>query len=62
VFLTLRGFALSQQLLGTMGYDAVDAKRSRVEEQRRLLARIVAAYLDDAAGPPKRRPVSRRSR
>jgi AcrR family transcriptional regulator len=62
VFLTLRGFALSQQLLGTMGYDAVDAKRSRMEEQRRLLARIVGAYLDDAAGPPKRRPVSRRSR
>jgi AcrR family transcriptional regulator len=62
VFLVLRGFALSQQLLGTMGYDAVGAKNTRVEEQRRLLAHIIGSYVDDAAGRPKRGQVSRRSR
>jgi AcrR family transcriptional regulator len=61
VFLALRGFALSQQLLGTMGYDGVDAKKTRVEEQRRLLAHIIGSYLDEAGGGPKRQ-VSRRSR
>ena len=62
VFLALRGFALSQQLRGTMGYDAVGAKKTRVGEQRRLLSHMIGSYLDEAAGWPKRRHVSRHSR
>jgi AcrR family transcriptional regulator len=61
VFLALRGFALSQQLGGTMGYDAVEPKPSRVQEQRRLLAEIIGTHLDGDGGGRKRGAGSRRS-
>ena len=48
VFLTLRGFALSGQLLDTMGYDMVPPQSDRVARLRRLLAHILAPYVEQA--------------
>jgi AcrR family transcriptional regulator len=49
VFLVLRGFGLSQQLLETMSYDAPAPKRDRVARQRRLLTDLLAPYIERAA-------------
>jgi AcrR family transcriptional regulator len=46
VFLTLRGFGLSQQLLDTMSYDAPAPKRDRVARQRRLLADLLTPLVE----------------
>jgi AcrR family transcriptional regulator len=54
VFLTLRGFALSQQLVETMGYDTVEEKVSRVEEQRHLLSQMLGVYVESRARGSKR--------
>jgi hypothetical protein len=46
IFLAVRGFGLSQQLLETMSYDSVIPKQDRVARQRRLLAGILATYIE----------------
>ena len=45
IFLLIRGFAFSQQLLDSMAYDTVAPKRDRLSAQRRLLAEILAPYV-----------------
>jgi hypothetical protein len=50
VFLILRGFGLSQQLLDTMSYDAPVPRHDRVARQRRLLTDLLSPYLESAAG------------
>ena len=45
VFLTLRGFVVSQQLLDAMAYDMVAPEQDRVARQRRLLAAALAPAL-----------------
>jgi hypothetical protein len=47
LFLLLRGFALSQQLVDTMAYDAVPSATDRVARQRRLAAQMLAAFIDE---------------
>lgn len=49
IFLLIRGFGLSQQLLDSMAYDTVAPKRDRIARHRQLLAEILAPYLDLAA-------------
>jgi AcrR family transcriptional regulator len=49
VFLILRGFGLSQQLMGTMSYDTLAPKRDRIARQRRLLADILTPYFERTA-------------
>lgn len=49
VFMVLRGFGLNQQLLETMSYDALVPKQDRVKRQRRLLAQILAPFIEDSA-------------
>ena len=49
VFLVLRGFGLSQQLLETMSYDAPAPKQDRVARQRRLLAELLAPFIASLA-------------
>lgn len=49
VFLALRGFGLSQQLLDTMSYDAPAPKRDRVARQRRLLAGLLVPFIEGAS-------------
>lgn len=46
VFMVLRGFGLNQQLLETMSYDALVPKQDRVKRQRRLLAQLLAPYIE----------------
>jgi AcrR family transcriptional regulator len=48
LFLAVRGFLLSQQLLDTMAYDSVAPQRDRVARQRRLLAAALAPYVEMA--------------
>ena len=47
VFLVLRGFAISQQLQGTMAYDVSAPKADRAARQRRILAGILTPYLEE---------------
>jgi AcrR family transcriptional regulator len=49
IFLVIRGFAFSQQLLDSMAYDTVAPKRDRGSRHRRLLAQILAPYIEMAA-------------
>ena len=49
IFLVIRGFGLSQQLLDSMAYDTVAPKRDRGARHRRLLAEILAPYIERAA-------------
>jgi AcrR family transcriptional regulator len=49
IFLLIRGFAFSQQLLDSMAYDTVAPKRDRGPRHRRLLAQILAPYIEMAA-------------
>lgn len=50
VFVVLRGFGISQQLLEHMAYDAPAPKQDRAGRQRRLLAEILSSYLESASG------------
>jgi AcrR family transcriptional regulator len=50
IFLTLRGFVLSQQLLDTLSYDTVAPETDRIARQRSLLSQILAPYVESAAG------------
>ena len=45
IFLMLRGFGFSQQLLESMAYDTIAPKRDRAARQRRLLAEVLAPYV-----------------
>lgn len=49
IFLVIRGFAFSQQLLDSMAYDTVAPKQDRAPRRRRLLAQILAPYVEIAA-------------
>ncbi len=49
VFLIIRGFGLSQQLLDSMAYDSVAPKRDRGARHRQLLAEVLAPYVAQAA-------------
>lgn len=46
LFLVLRGFALSQQLLDTMAYESFPTQSERAVRQRQLLAEMLAPYLE----------------
>jgi AcrR family transcriptional regulator len=46
LFLVLRGFALSQQLLDTMAYESLPTQSERAARQRQLLAEMLAPYLE----------------
>ncbi len=48
LWLTLRGFLMSQLLLDTLAYDHVVPETDRVARQRRLLAQMLAPYLERA--------------
>ncbi len=48
VFLVVRGFGISQQLQDAMAYDSVAPAGDRVARQRRLLARMLAPFLERA--------------
>ncbi|HXZ61181.1 MAG TPA: helix-turn-helix domain-containing protein [Acidimicrobiales bacterium] len=49
VWLALRGFLVSQQLLHTLAYDSVVPESDRVARQRRLLIEMLAPYLEQVA-------------
>jgi AcrR family transcriptional regulator len=49
IFLIVRGFGLSQQLLDSMAYDSVAPKRDRAARHRQLLAEVLAPYFEQAA-------------
>ena len=49
IFLIIRGFGLSQQLLDSMAYDSVAPKRDRATRHRQLLAEVLAPYVAQAA-------------
>jgi AcrR family transcriptional regulator len=49
IFLVIRGFAFSQQLLDMMAYDTLAPKRDRGQRHRRLLADMLAPYVEMAA-------------
>jgi len=51
VWLAVRGFLVSQQLLDTLAYDHLVPESDRVARQRRLLAQMLAPYLEQAAHP-----------
>jgi AcrR family transcriptional regulator len=46
LFLALRGFVLSQQLLDTMAYESIPPNRGHTDRQRRLLSEMLAPYLE----------------
>jgi AcrR family transcriptional regulator len=47
LFLVLRGFALSQQLLDTMAYESIPHQSEHAVRQRQLLAEMLAPYLEN---------------
>jgi AcrR family transcriptional regulator len=49
IFVVIRGFAFSQQLLDSMAYDTLAPKRDRAQRHRRLLAEMLAPYVEMAA-------------
>ncbi len=49
IFVVIRGFAFSQQLLDSMAYDTLAPKRDRGRRHRRLLAEMLAPYVEMAA-------------
>jgi AcrR family transcriptional regulator len=49
IFVVIRGFAFSQQLLDSMAYDTLAPKRDRGQRHRRLLAEMLAPYVEMAA-------------
>ena len=48
-FLALRGFVVSQQLIDTMAYESFPPEADRTERERRLLSRVLAPYIEQAA-------------
>lgn len=48
IFVVIRGFAFSQQLLDSMAYDTLAPKRNRAQRHRRLLAEMLAPYVEMA--------------
>ncbi len=46
VWLALRGFLVSQQLVDTLAYDTVAPESDRVARQRRLFAQLLAPYVE----------------
>lgn len=46
LFLVLRGFALSQQLLDTMAYESIPTQSEHATRQRQLLVEMLAPYLE----------------
>jgi AcrR family transcriptional regulator len=46
IFLVIRGFGFSQQLLDAMAYDTVAPKQDRAARHRRLLAEILTPYVE----------------
>jgi AcrR family transcriptional regulator len=48
LFLAVRGFLFSQQLLDTMAYDTVAPQSDRVARQRRLLGELLSPYVEAA--------------
>jgi hypothetical protein len=48
LFLAVRGFLFSQQLLDTMAYDTVAPQSDRVARQRRLLGELFSPYVEAA--------------
>jgi AcrR family transcriptional regulator len=48
IFLIMRGFGLSEQLLDTLAYDSIAPKQDRIARQRRLLASILSPYFANA--------------
>jgi AcrR family transcriptional regulator len=56
LFLVVRGFLVSQQLLETIAHDATVPEADRVARQRRLLSRMLAPYVEGVLDQqPKRR-------
>ena len=51
IFVAIRGFGFSQQLLDSMAYDSVTPKTDRTARQRRVLAESLAPYIEAAATP-----------
>ena len=49
IFLVIRGFAFSQQLLDSMAYDTVAPKQDRGQRHRRLLTEILTPYVEIAS-------------
>ena len=49
IFVVIRGFAFSQQLLESMAYDTLAPKSDRGQRHRRLLAEMLAPYVEMAA-------------
>jgi AcrR family transcriptional regulator len=48
LFVAIRGFGFSQQLLDSMAYDTVAPKRDRAALHRKLLAQMIAPYIEAA--------------
>jgi AcrR family transcriptional regulator len=46
LFLLLRGFVLSQQLLDTMGYESIPSQRKVAQKQRQLLSEMLSPYFE----------------
>jgi AcrR family transcriptional regulator len=46
LFLVLRGFALSQQLLDTMAYESIPPQSEHAARQRQLVSEMLAPYLE----------------
>jgi hypothetical protein len=46
IFLVLRGFGLSQQLLDSMSYDSLAPHSDRTEHQRELLNLMLTSYIE----------------
>jgi AcrR family transcriptional regulator len=49
IFIVIRGFAFSQQLLESMAYDTLAPKRASGQRHRRLLAEMLAPYIEMVA-------------
>jgi AcrR family transcriptional regulator len=60
IFLVIRGFSFSQQLLDSMAYDTVAPKQDRGSLHRRLLAQILTPYIEIAAATDRHAPGSGR--
>jgi AcrR family transcriptional regulator len=54
LFLTIRGFGFSQQLLDSMAYDTIAPKQDRAVRQRKLLAEMVSPYVEAAIAAEER--------
>jgi hypothetical protein len=48
LFLVIRGFGFSQQLLDSMAYDTVAPKRDRATRHRKLLTEMISPFIESA--------------